>query len=224
MLLPLLIGLGFWQLDRAEQKRQIQLTHAKHQAKIPVELNLPELDNYTSFTRIIAEGNFDNEHVWLIDNKQRQGKPGFEVVQPFLLASGGTFLVNRGWVAGLKLRTKLPEILMVEGSTIIFAEIMVPSMHPLLSAESTTNSWPKVITAITPSIMKKYLGVDLPSNYVRLDEASTGVLAAGWHVVATTEAKHIGYAIQWFAMAAALIVCFVVMNTNFTIWLRAKKH
>jgi len=45
---------------------------------------------------------------------------------------------------------------------------------------------------------------------------------AGWPVVNVSPAKHRGYAVQWFTMAAALIVFFVFRSSNLWALLRGK--
>ena len=51
------------------------------------------------------------------------------------------------------------------------------------------------------------LGVDEERLFpysVRIKAGETGALAVEWKVVNTGPAKHIGYAVQWFAMSAVL--------------------
>ncbi len=53
-----------------------------------------------AFRRVHLYGQFDSAHSLLLDNRQRNGKVGIELLQPFQdRASGLWLLVNRGWLS-----------------------------------------------------------------------------------------------------------------------------
>src|SRR5687768_2143218 len=82
------IALGNWQSGRAEEKR----TAAR------VE-------------RVVVRGQFLHQHTLLLDNRLRQGRPGYEVLTPLALEDGRTHvLVNRGWVAAGASRDTPPAV------------------------------------------------------------------------------------------------------------------
>lgn len=220
--LPLLIGLGVWQLNRADEKRGIEAQLAQRQTAAPVALQ--SVKSPEAYTRIMAQGRFDSARTWLVDNRQRDGKPGYEVVQPFVLNSGVQVLVNRGWLAAPARREQLPDIKNIAGETTIFAEVAYPSNHPMLSAQSDTENWPKVITQVAPSVMAPSLDGPVTDYYLKLDAASTGAFTTAWQPINMSSAKHTGYAVQWFAMALALVILNVFANTNVAQVLKHKKH
>ena len=49
---------------------------------------------------------------------------------------------------------------------------------------------------------------------VRIDPAAPLALVAEWLVVKQSWAKHMGYAVQWFAMAAVLLLIGVLLMSN----------
>ncbi len=53
---------------------------------------------------------------------------------------------------------------------------------------------------------------------IRIDAGEPGALAVNWQVVNMSPQMHQGYAVQWFAMAAVLLVFYVLRNT--TVWQR----
>ncbi len=83
LFLPVLTYLGFWQLDRAEQKEKL-LAFYEQQSEL-AHTSLAELDANakTKYRNVTIVGNYDIDHYWLLDNQQRQGKPGYEVIMPF---------------------------------------------------------------------------------------------------------------------------------------------
>lgn len=221
---PILLSLGIWQLQRAEQKREMQTTYTQQYALSPVVMATTNFHELPDHRRVIAQGKFDNEHFWLIDNKQRQGRVGYEVISVFILADGGKILVNRGWLAAGKTRSEYPPVSAVNGDVTIFAEIFSTERHPLLSAQSDDSNWPKIITAVEPEVMAQQLGTELLPRVLRLDETSTAAFVTQWQTIVGGPEKHLGYAVQWFALALALVIWFIVANTNLIGYWRNKKR
>ena len=58
---------------------------------------------------------------------------------------------------------------------------------------------------------------------VRIKAGEPGALAVDWKVVNSGPAKHIGYAVQWFAMSAVLALLGVLRSTNLHQWLRSRR-
>lgn len=218
--LPVLLSLGFWQLERAEQKRARQMQLERQQVLPPALLSTvpaPQLGNYR---RVIARGRFDQERYWLLDNRHRQGRVGYEVIAPFYLEEGGALLVNRGWTPAGATRAERPEAPPPSGQVSLFAELVPTAQHPLLEGIASGPEWPKVIVALEPEVMARQLGEPLPKRYLRLDDGSPGALIAAWPAARVGVQKHLGYAFQWFAMALGVILWFVFANSNLWQWLR----
>ncbi len=212
--LPILISLGFWQLGRAAEKDALETAWNEQQQLPPIELTDTDATSLPDYRRVLVTGEFDTEHTWLLDNKQRRGQAGYEVVSPFRLHDGRVFLVNRGWLPGSGKREQLPQVPRVSGPVMLSGELLSISEHPLLDAASENPHWPRVILALDPAQQSVDLGVALQDRYLRLDEASPGALITDWQARRITATKHRGYAVQWFAMALALCIWFVVANTN----------
>jgi surfeit locus 1 family protein len=212
--LPILISLGVWQLNRAAEKEALDQQYHTQQQLPPVALDAEILAQLSDFRRIVAEGKFDGDHTWLLDNKQRGGRVGFEVISPFQLSDGTWLLVNRGWIAGTGQRDQLPAIPQLSGTQTLFGQIVSLSHHPLLDASAQTDEWPRIIMALDTWAMSAQLERPLANRIVQLDEASPGALTTDWQPIPLSATKHRGYAFQWFAMALALCIWFVVVNTN----------
>lgn len=222
--LPILCGLGTWQWYRAVEKQELEARYAQQQAQPPITLTTANLADLPDYQRVMVQGHFDNDHTWLLDNKQRHGKVGFEVVTSFVLDDGQRLLVNRGWLAAGKTRAQLPTIDAIEGEVTLFAELVSVVEHPLLDAHTEQADWPRIIMAIDIPPMEQQLQEALLPRYVRLDESSPGALVTDWQAVNMTPEKHIGYAFQWFAMALALIIWFVFANTNLLDYWRRRRQ
>jgi surfeit locus 1 family protein len=199
--LPVLLGLGVWQTQRAVEKRSLEAAYIQQQALPPTPLNAATAITLPDHRRVLAQGQFANEHTWLLDNKQRKGRVGYEVVTPFRLLDGSLVLVNRGWLPSSGERRSLPDVPQIAGEQTLFGEWVSASKHPLLDGKSEARDWPRVIMAIEPSTMAQQIGEELAVRYLRLDENSPGALVTDWQPIAVSSAKHAGYAFQWFGMA-----------------------
>lgn len=224
IVLPILCGLGIWQLSRAAEKHQLQESYAQLQVQAPISFITKNIQKLSDYQRVFAQGFFDNDHTWLLDNKQRRGQVGYEVISPFVLEDNTTILVNRGWVAAGNTREDLPEIAPVNGAVTLFAELASVTKHPLLNAKSEQQGWPKVVMTIELETMAQQLGDDLLPGYLRLDENSPGAFFTAWQPFNVSASKHIGYAVQWFAMACALIVWFFCTSTNVIQYWRSRSR
>lgn len=211
---PVLLSLGIWQLQRAEEKRERQAELEAVQSQPPQSLPGADPAQLAEHRRLILTGRYWPQRNWLLDNRQRDGQVGFEVVSPFELSDGTMLLVNRGWVPGEPDRSALPDPAVPEGSVTLFGDWWSPSEHPLLEGERASEGWPKVILAIAPKSMAETLGEPLYGHYVKLDDGSPGALTTDWQEYEISAAKHLGYAVQWFAMALAVVLWFVLTTTN----------
>lgn len=207
--LPVLLSLGVWQLDRADEKRARQAALETVRAQPPASLPGVDVTELQEHQRLLLQGRFRPGRNWLLDNRQRDGQVGYEVVTPFELTDGRVLLVNRGWVAAGQDRAERPDPPVPEGEQTLFADWQKPSDHPLLDGRRSPGGWPKVILAIDLEAMAEALDQPVLDHYARLDEGSPGALVTGWRDFEVSAAKHLGYAVQWFAMAVAVVIWFI---------------
>lgn len=214
LFLPLLIGLGFWQLDRAAQKERIQ---AEYEQKIKqtaqdistVSAQTPSSD--LAFLPVVLTGAVDNEHYFLLDNRTHEGKVGFEVISPLYTKDGNTYLINRGWVPAKSTRDQLPSVPFLYEEITVKGNIYVPTGDAfILGADQLTAKWPKIIGDTDVLSMGKLLRKTIFPYTIRISQDLHDDLIRKWPVVNMTPAKHLAYAVQWFAMALALTILFVV--------------
>ena len=92
--------LGVWQLSRADEKITLQAA-VEQQALQPLLEALPD-DAQPAPTwhhrRVRLQGRWSSPHTVYLDNRQMNGRPGFFVVTPLVLADGRAVLVQRGWL------------------------------------------------------------------------------------------------------------------------------
>jgi surfeit locus 1 family protein len=219
-LLPLLVFLGFWQLSRGAEKSALLQTYSERRAAEPMASSELRHTADPAFRRVRLHGQFDAAHSLLLDNRQRGGKVGIELLQPFQdQATGLWLLVNRGWLPWPDRRTP-PQFTTPDAPLSLDAWVYVsPGAVFQLHADPSTSTWPKLLTAIDPNALWTALDREGFAYELRA-ETGPATYQADWPVVATGPEKHIAYAVQWFAMSVALLGLYLYLG-----WHNAKeKH
>jgi len=214
LLFPVLISLGFWQLHRAREKQTIQQSWLHEQAKPPVHYR-EAIDNRNSFRRVFTEGEYDLEHYWLLENKMLNGRLGYQVISPFKTSYGDWLLLNRGWVQADAYRDVNPEVSTPPGRVRVTGTFNQPSDSRFIEhkAELMT-AWPYRLLEVDVPLMTTQFEQALEPSVLRLDADSPGAFATDWQPINMKAEKHRAYAMQWFAMAAALVFAWFMANTN----------
>lgn len=222
LLLPLLVGLGLWQLEREEEKRTLAERFEQRQEQPAVDIRrLDDTRDDLAYRPVLMRGHYVRGQYLLQDNRIQQGRFGYEVIALFRLAGdAGYVLVNRGWIPGDPARRSLPDPVQPSGKLEVRGQIYVPPDPPYLLTEQDVpvNSWPRVIQALeTDSLVPALQGrldASVFSRSVRVDAGEPGALSVDWRVVNLSPETHRGYAVQWFAMAAVLLLFFVYRSSN----------
>lgn len=230
IMVPVLAALGFWQLERAEEKMQIGAAFAQKQQMPAVGLTALSgaSAEQLSYRQVKLTGEFLPERYFLLDNRMSKGRYGNEVLALFEQQNTGELvLVNRGWVAADPARLSLPEVAAVEGPVSIAGRVYVQLGKPyLLGDEPLTDAWPKRIQSLDIEKLRAALGEQgsrLFPYTVRIADGQPGAFYADWPVVNQSPEKHTGYAVQWFAMSFVLALLYLLRSTNLMEIVRGKR-
>ncbi len=211
---PITLMAGFWQLSRAEEKRDM-LDEQSARSNLPpiavTDLDLAHAQNYRPVTLM---GRWE-EGYFLLENRVKNGRPGYEVLGIFS-SNDAKVLVNRGWVQGSLNREILPEIEFDSGNDIrLLGYAYRSASKPFTLGEPIwTDGWPERIQAINWDQLSGRLGYPLFPYLVRLDASSASAYSTGWLIVNLPPQKHTAYALQWFALAILLIVLTIFACSN----------
>jgi len=218
VLLPILISLGFWQLDRAAQKRQMLQQYQQQQARPAKNLNkATEHTGYYSYQRIKVTGRFDTERQFLLDNKVYQGRAGYQVITPLIMTgSSQAVLINRGWVPQMGSRKDLPPIPTPAEQLTLEGQLKLDTSEYFGLGESGFNNgtWPRVIQWLEMEQVEKSLGYKVQDFVILQNSDSPAGFVRDWYIKKIVPEKSISYAVQWFALALALVIIYLVVNTR----------
>ncbi len=220
LVLPLFLSLGLWQLDRAEQKRTLHHEFEGRQAASEIKLNKEDVirKNFgeLQWRKVIIEGVFSRDNNVLLDNQVQGGVAGYFVYTPFKLKEQEAWvLVNRGWVPAGASRDNPPEIAAEEGILQISGSVKSPPKTGILLAENIAERLGGGIVRVQKLELTgigETLNLELLPYVVRMNPESPAGFARTWKAPGSGEEKHLGYAFQWFAMATAIFVIYLVLN------------
>jgi surfeit locus 1 family protein len=219
-LLPILLALGVWQLNRAEEKRTLLQLQAQRQTTgiLTLTADMPANTDALYYKDVQAVGRYDNSRQFLLDNQVNKGKAGYFVLTPFrLINENKAVLVNRGWLPMSKHRLDFPDIRVDDKETTVVGRInRFPTVGlQLAGAEIPSDNWPALVQVVDAKILAKQLGYPLFNFQVELDERSANGFTREWQTPQTmTPEKHLAYAVQWFLLAITLTVLFIKYGFN----------
>lgn len=218
-LLPVLVGLGVWQLERAEQKLALQQSHDRRATESPLRMYSTMQDAETfRYRRVQVRGHYEPEHQILHDNRVHQGQAGYHVLTPFVIENGTVrVLVNRGWLPAGRDRRQLPAALAPAGEIEISGVAVLPPEPGMrLGAAAPAG----------PGLPVLWQNIDLGAIAVRLQqpfqpvillldpEVKEGGYVRSWPRLETGVTTSQSYAFQWFTMAIALAAIYILVNTR----------
>ena len=202
-----LVSLGFWQLDRADEKRSIEASIKKANTGT-VELIIPE-DNLEDkeYYEVRLQGNYLNDKQFIYDNQIVDQASGYYVLTPFILSNqSNAILINRGFIPWNGRRDKLADIFIEQGARVAKVQISKPIRRMELKSSEIGREFPVLIQAINLDEMATIAGVDFSNVIGLLDPSSSDGYVRKWKPYNGSIEKHIGYAIQWFLMALVLAI------------------
>lgn len=213
LLLALFFSAGFWQLDRAEQKRAVMKNYGQAlNAAAVTELVSDEQAADLRFHTFKLKGVYLPEHQVLLDNMTEGGANGYQVLTPFKTDSGHV-LVNRGWVAANTDRRVLPDIPVANDVRTVVARLNdLPAPGLLLTGQSAHNAdWPQRLLFPDRQQLEQALSLKLPNYQLQLDPAEPDGYLRNWQAVGDGPEKHLGYALQWFSFAALAVIFYAIL-------------
>jgi surfeit locus 1 family protein len=216
--MALFIALGMWQLDRAAQKRTAFAEFERRGDAPRVDLNrrgiidTAELPGY----RAAAAGRYLGTTV-LLDNQMHQGRAGYLVYTAFKLdGRQESVLVNRGWINAGADRSRAPKLATPIVSQRLEGRLSRPPQRGL-RLEGSDRIQPLAdgmwrVQGIDFAALTSTVGAELLPIIVQLDGNAPDGFVRTWMPPGRGESRHLGYALQWFALAVTVMVVTLVLT------------
>ena len=211
------LALANWQLNRAHEKeaRAERLEVLARDA--PVTLGADEVKAAdVEWRKVVARGRFEARHAVFIDNRIHRGVAGYHVVMPLDVGKAGGapryVLVNRGWIAGSPERGRTPKVITPAGVVEITGTAVVPTKRFLELSKDVTegNIWQNLTLERYRAVVPLALQPVVIQQESPLDDG----LVREWDAPNLGVDKHYGYAFQWLALGATLLVFYLVTHVR----------
>jgi surfeit locus 1 family protein len=216
--LAIAIQLGRWQWHRADEKRALLASFAA--GSVPPEpLAGRPVASLPRYARVTTDGQYLDQQ-FLLDNISRDGRAGYEVLTPLLLADGRTLLVNRGWIAqpGGD-RQKLPEVTLVPGANHgrvsgRLDDLPVAGLALGHAPPAEGPSWPKLTSFPTSGELAAALKRQVEPRQLLLDADQPSGFQRDWQPANAgfSPERHLAYAVQWWGLGALATTLYLILN------------
>lgn len=219
IMLYILVSLGFWQLDRAHFKDTLQQNIEQRKSLAAVSLDtLSGPRDERRYHSVHVKGSYDPSHSFLLDNRTFEGRVGYHVLTPLITDDGRAILINRGFIDQGHRRDEYPDLSVTDAEVTIsgLLDIEPPRGLVLTEYQHVADHWPVVLQHLDIEELSGMLGYQLYDMVLWLDKDKIGSFTYDLPVLNLNSAKNNGYAFQWFAMAVALIIIYIAVNTRRT--------
>ncbi len=157
------------------------------------------------------DGYYRNDLTFFIQNKQYKNRIGFEVLTPLQIpGEKKLLLVNRGWVKAEK-GVPLPKIANITGKQLIQGYIKLLDEYRFMLGKNILypERRPLIMQEVDIKEISQLTGLTFYPFILRLDPDQANGFVRDWIITTSLPQRHLAYAIQWFAMAAALLIAYL---------------
>lgn len=202
------IVLGFWQLDRLEERRTANAITAARYAEEPLPIDEMvasaggDLDSL-ELRQATATGTFLPSEEVLVRSQVFQGRAGFDVITPLVLDDGLAVLVNRGWVP-LEFDTVPVEAAPPPEGTVTVEGIVRPSeQRGSLGRDDSGAGQVTTVSRIDIDLLDAQMEGGLLPVYLEIvgEPVPTELPVVAPPPEFNDDGPHLNYAIQWFSFA-----------------------
>ena len=211
--------LGFWQLDRMHQKQaMLDAVHAvlaqRHALPLATAADARRTRDYDWSA---GRGHFVDTPALLLDNQSRDEHAGVRAYRVFQPAASGAspLLVELGWLPLPGDRT-LPAVPRPVGVVEVAGLLAPPPSAGLARgvAVPQANGTLLAVALDLPTLRERLRQPALAARVLKLDPALPLGYARDLDILPNTlpPQRHLGYAVQWFGLALAVLVTALVVT------------
>lgn len=212
-------ALGAWQLGRMQHK-QAMLTAVQQvlqQRQVQPLALAADVAREHDYDWAGGAGRFTDAPAVLLDNQQREDRAGvraYRVFQP-VAPDAAPLLVELGWLP-LPGNRRLPVVVRPSGELRVAGLLAPPPSHGIMAAIATAQpDGQLLVTGLdAPDLRARLHQPRLASRVLKLDPQSPLGYARDLDILPNTltPERHLGYAVQWFALALAVLATALLLT------------
>jgi cytochrome oxidase assembly protein ShyY1 len=213
----LFVHLGNWQADKGE-RRAAEIHQFKMRAQQGAYLVGSGLLEAASVqdAPVTVRGHYLPAQQFYIDNRQEDGKPGVYLVTPLEVSGSQTrVLINRGWLPWADRQSPLPTVVTPGGELQVSGIAAIPSSKKFFLMPDHQDERPNLWSRLD---LDRFIAQQREPTQSFVILQSPGSVADGlvrhWPEPEDRVAMHRSYSMQWYGMAAALLIFFCVASVR----------
>ncbi|TKB47618.1 SURF1 family protein [Ferrimonas sediminicola] len=201
-----LVKLGWWQLQRAEEKREL-LSRMVDNGRIALRWDQVTGDEALGGRHLSLVGRLRPEHSLLLDNRIQSGRVGYQWLLPVEVTEDQPWLLlDLGFVAAPENRAELPVLPAVPSQARLSGRLYRPGHNPLANQLRPEPGPVTRIQAVNFPQLSAWLGRPLQPWLLFVQQPAELGFERHWRPVTLSPERHRGYALQWFGLALAWAV------------------
>ena len=211
------IYLGRWQLHRADEKQALLDQFARGQQQT-LTYRAADADKPGRYQHVQVAGAYDVAHQVLLDNMPSStGRAGFRVLTPLHIEDDRWLLVDRGWVPLGPTRADLPDVHVAADPGTVrgrLDDLPQPGMRLGENPPPAVDApWPRILSYPRHAELERLLGRRLEPWILLLDASEPQGYERAWGAdFGIGPPRHLAYAVQWFAMAFAMVCVYLIVS------------
>lgn len=206
------VRLGVWQLDRLDDRRELndRLVAGLEAAPAPLDTLVAD-SGALDYRRAVATGRYDTEHEVILYGRSLDGQAGNHVLTPLVTADGRAIVVDRGWVP-LEMNEPPVAAATPPSGNVEVVGTLFPD-QPGGAGEIQPGDRITTVSTVDIEAIARDLPYELAPWFLQLQTQSpaAGSLPVPEPPPELTEGPHLGYAFQWFAFATIAAVGYGVL-------------
>lgn len=201
--------LGQWQLGRADEKRALQLAFSSGADSV---VALPATGKLPRYQRVTVSGRYDPARQFLLENVSHDGRPGIRVLTPLRREAGPTVMVDRGFIATSGDRSEVPPVEVDAAPRELMARVSTLPRPAVELVPEAGAGWPRRVSFPTTDELATALGEGLHPQLLLLEAGQPDGFLREWQPDGLAPERHLGYAVQWFGLAATVFITWLVLS------------
>ena len=205
-----MVFLGFWQLDRLDQKRD---RNASIESNIerPIAPAGPDMGTPgNEWRRVELRGRYLADGAVTVINRSQDGVAGDNIAVPFQTESNGTFLVNRGFVPLATEASNTPNETMS-----LVGYVRLTQTRGTLGAVDSVKNPTREFQRFDLPLIRAAVGIEMnTTHFVQLIKESPSpnpVFPTPVPLPELDEGSHFSYALQWFFFSSVACAAWIVV-------------
>ena len=212
----ILLGLGTWQVQRLEWKReQIELRQERAKASPIAIAEVLEAPDEKEFFHVEATGRFRHDKELHLAARSLNGNVGLHIVTPFEMTDGRFLLVNRGWVPSAKRDPATRSEGQVDGEVTIGGLLRLGGWKGYNFVKPENDPAKNFWFYVDFEAMTAASGLENVVSTAYLDAGpakNPGGFPIGGQTRINLRNDHFQYALTWYALALILAAVYFVFH------------